>query len=85
PDLLHQAVVASSRTGRADEAESLAGRLTEVAPDDPRGWLDLGVVLARAHRYPEARAVFDAGRRRLPGHAGLREQLARVDSLLARP
>jgi len=85
PDLLHQAVVASSRTGRDDEAEALAGRLTEVAPDDPRGWLDLGVVLARAHRYPEARTVFDAGRRRLPDHAGLREQLARVDSLLARP
>ena len=85
PDLLHQAVVTSSRTGRDGEAEALAGRLTEVAPDDPRGWLDLGVVLARARRYPEARAVFDEGRRRLPDHAGLREQLARVDSLLARP
>jgi Flp pilus assembly protein TadD len=84
PELLHQGVVALSRTGRAAEAGDLAGRLTAAAPDDPRGWLDLGVVLARERRYPEARAAFAEGLRRRPDHAALREHLASVDSLLAR-
>ncbi len=85
PDLLHQAAVAMAETGRSDEAREFATTLTMAAPDDPRGWLDLGVILARDRRFPEARAAFAEGRRRRPDHAGLREQLARVDSLLARP
>lgn len=83
PDLLHQTVIALSRTGRAAEAEEHARRLAAAAPEDPRGWQDLGVVLARARRFPEARAAFAEGLRRRPDHAGLREQLARLDSLTA--
>lgn len=83
PDLLHQSVVALSRTGRAAEAEEHARQLAAIAPEDPRGWQDLGVVLARARRYPEARAAFAEGLRRRPDHAGLREQQARLDSLTA--
>ncbi|MBK7701424.1 MAG: tetratricopeptide repeat protein [bacterium] len=83
PDLLHQSVIALSRTGRAAEAEEHARRLAAVAPEDPRGWQDLGVVLARARRFPEARAAFAEGLRRRPDHAGLRGQQARLDSLTA--
>ena len=83
-ELMHQATVALAETGRASEAEVLARRLTAAAPDDPRGWLDLGVILARDRRYPEARAAFADGLNRHPDHALLRSQLTRVDSLLAR-
>jgi len=85
PDLLHQTVVALSRTGRAVEAEQHARRLTAAAPEDPRSWQDLGVVLARDRRFPEARAAFVEGLRRRSDHAGLRSQLARLDSLVAGP
>ena len=81
-DALHNLAVALSSTGRAEEAESVAADLVRVAPRDPRGYLDLGVILARQRRFAEARQVFRAGLERHPDHPQLRANLERVESLL---
>ena len=84
-DLLHNAAVALAGTGRTAQALALAGRLTEGHPQDPRGWLDLGVVLGRAGRLLEARDAFAAGLARAPGHPELARNLARAEALLEKP
>jgi len=85
PDMLHNAAVALAGSGRADAAIGAARKLIAVAPDDPRGYLDLGVVLGRAGMLSEAREAFASGLTRVPGHGGLRTNLERTDALLASP
>ncbi len=82
-DALHNMAVALSTTGRAGEAEQVAAELVRIAPDDPRGHLDLGIILVRQRRLMEARDVFRTGLQRLPDNAQLRTNLDRVESLLA--
>ncbi len=85
PDLLHNAAVALAGTGRTDAAVEVARRLIAAVPDDPRGYLDLGVVLGRAGLLTEARDAFASGLLRIPGHPDLLANYERAESLLASP
>ncbi len=83
PDLLHNMSVAQAGAGDPTAAAATARRLVDAAPDDPRGYVDLGVILARAGRLEDAHLVFAAGLERVPGHPDLAENLARVEALLS--
>lgn len=80
PQLLHNTCVALSRTGRLREAEATARHFAATVPEDPRAWIDLGVVLAQAGRTDAARDAFTEGLRRHPDHAGLRQNLSRLEA-----
>jgi Flp pilus assembly protein TadD len=74
-DYLHNYSVALAGTGRLDAAADAAQRLTAAAPHDPRGYIDLGVILARAGRREEAQSVFQAGLEAVPGNQDLQRNL----------
>ena len=81
-DMLHDLAVMQGRRGRWAEAAATAGRLQDVAPDDHRGWLDLGVALARLGRDDDAAAAFQDGLARFPDDpaaAILTENLRRLE------
>ncbi|MBE0566265.1 MAG: tetratricopeptide repeat protein, partial [Krumholzibacteria bacterium] len=69
--------------GRGDlaGAEQLARLLTTAHPDDPRGWNDLGILLARAGRPDEAAEIFRQGLDRLPQDPDLAANLKRLQGL----
>ncbi len=74
-DMLHNYAVALARTGRLEAAERAARDLITRMPDDPRGYIDLGILLVRAGKRAEARKIFAAGLVRHPDHEGLRHNL----------
>ncbi|MFH1842469.1 MAG: tetratricopeptide repeat protein [bacterium] len=79
-DILHNYTIALARTGRIESALTTARQLVELAPDDSRGYIDLGVLLARGGRRDEARDVFTAGLERLPGQEDLLHNLESLDN-----
>ncbi len=74
-EVLHALAVALQGTGRTAEAIEASRRLVALRPDDPQGYVNLGVLLARTGRAEEARGVFEAGLRRCPDSASLRRNL----------
>jgi Flp pilus assembly protein TadD len=76
--MLHNMAVALATVGRPEPAAQAARDLIAAAPGDPRGYIDLGVVLARMGRRDEARAVFERGLAQCPGDAALRHNLERL-------
>lgn len=77
-DVLHNYTVALAQTGRHGAALEAARQLVQKAPVDPRGYIDLGILLVQAGRPDEARAVFSTGLECNPGHADLQHNLARL-------
>jgi Flp pilus assembly protein TadD len=71
----HNFVVARAQSGRFDAAVAEARFFIVRLPDDPRGDVDLGVLLARTGRTVEAREVFLAGLARFPDHDDLLHNL----------
>ncbi len=68
-------MVLLGKTGRFEAAMSAAGKLVASVPDDPRGYVDLGVLLARSGDRAKARAVFVEGLRRFPDYPDLVDNL----------
>ena len=58
PELLRVAGLAGLELGTADAEEKLR-RVTELRPDDPEAWHDLGDALATEGRSDEAKAAFE--------------------------
>ena len=88
PDMLHDLAVLQGQRGRWRDAAATAERLKTAAPADHRGWLDLGVALARLGRPEAAAATFREGLAHVPeGPARdlLAENLARLDEAGRRP
>jgi len=81
-DMLHNYAVALADVGRGDEAESVATDLVSIAPDDPRGYIDLGIIMTRQGRLVEARATFREGLAHCRGDARLMANLDRVERML---
>ncbi len=82
-DSLHNlAVLLAGRGGSADraEAERLAGRLVAYHPEDPRGFVDLGVIQARSGRREAARATFARGLALHPDNPELQRNLRILES-----
>jgi Flp pilus assembly protein TadD len=77
--MVHNRIVLLARVGRLDAALDAARDFVAIAPDDPRAWLDLGVLLARAGRTADARQAFEEGLRRHPDNPDLRANRARLD------
>jgi len=81
-DMLHSLAVLQGERHRWEAAASTARRLQENAPHDHRGWLDLGVALARMGRRADAAAAFREGMVRFPSgeaHEQLATNLARLE------
>ena len=78
-DTLHNRTILLAGRGDGAAAAAAARLLVEYHPDDPRGYVDLGVILARAGRHREARAVFLEGLAAVPGHPDLLANLAILD------
>jgi tetratricopeptide (TPR) repeat protein len=78
--LLAGRVMASA--GRLQDAAAAYGRVIELDPDDPNGFLGLGTVLAGGGRIDRALEVFARGLRRQPDSADLRYNLALSHALL---
>jgi hypothetical protein len=78
-DMRHNLTVLLARSGKPAAALASARRLVDLAPEDPRAWLDLGVILAGTGDREGARAAFAEGLRRHPGHPELEANLARLD------
>lgn len=84
PDLLLKVALCQERAGRLDDASRTSARLIAEHPDSPHAEparFELGEVLLRLDRKPEAAAAFEELLRRHPdtplaGHAALR--LARI-------
>ncbi len=81
-DMLHNLAVALADVGRGEDAESVATDLVSVAPDDPRGYIDLGIIIARQGRIEEARAIFREGLAHCRDDARLVANLDRVERML---
>jgi Flp pilus assembly protein TadD len=80
PDMLHNYAVLLSQTGRLPLALEVAGRLRDLVPADPRGYIDLGILLARSGDQAAAERVFSEGLRRFPDNTQLAHNLARLRS-----
>ena len=80
PDMLHNYAVLLSQTGRLPLALEVAGRLRDLVPTDPRGYIDLGILLARSGDQAAAERVFSEGLRRFPDNTQLAHNLARLRS-----
>jgi len=81
-ELLHNTVIALAGAGRLEPAVEMARKLIAVHPEDPRGYLDLGVLLGRSGRLEEAGGIFAAGLELSPDHPELSSNLERVRHLL---
>ena len=66
------------------QAESSFKKLTEMAPDDPLGYADLGLTYLQAGRYSEAEKELDHARKLDPSSTEVRLALARLYSLTGR-
>ena len=53
-----------------DDAEALLRRATQAAPDHVTAWLNLGSILARRNKRPEALEAYRQATRIEPGHPG---------------
>jgi Flp pilus assembly protein TadD len=84
-DILHNYVVLLGKTGRFKAAIDAAGKLVASVPDDPRGYVDLGVLLARRGDRAQARAVFVEGLRRFPAYPDLVGNLELLDGASVGP
>jgi hypothetical protein len=78
-DTLHNRTILLFEKGAATEAMSLARKLIEAHPTDPRGYVDLGIILARGGDPVLARAVFEAGLTAIPDDPTLRKNLEILD------
>jgi hypothetical protein len=78
-DTLHNRTILLAERNEVAAAAAAARLLVAYHPDDPRGYVDLGIILARAGRQQEARAVFEKGLAAVPGHPDLLENLAILD------
>jgi tetratricopeptide (TPR) repeat protein len=58
PDALGRLAQYSLSQNKAQDAMGYLKRLTQVTPDDPRGWLTLGQVQAQSRQYADARVSF---------------------------
>ena len=79
PTLRHNYTVALLRAGREAAAARQAERLVRDHPRDPRGYRDLGILLARAGRYAAAADVLRRGLAVAPDDSFLAANLARVE------
>jgi len=84
-DILHNYVVLLGKTGRFKAAIDAAGELVASVPDDPRGYVDLGILLARSGERAEARAIFVEGLRRFPAYPDLIVNLELLDGASVGP
>jgi len=66
------------------QAESSFKKLTELAPDDPLGYADLGLTYLQAGRYSEAEKQLERARKLDPSSTEVRLALARLYSLTNR-
>ena len=66
------------------QAESSFKKLTDLAPDDPLGYADLGLTYLQAGRYAEAEKQLGRARKLDPANAEVRLALARLYSLTGR-
>ncbi len=60
PEALFQASLIHRARNDLEQAERSLRKLLEVDPGHARGWNDLGVLLERAGRYPDAIAAFES-------------------------
>lgn len=74
-DTLHNRTVLLFETGGAAEAVNTARTLIAAHPRDPRGYVDLGIILARQGDRSGARAVFEEGLRVFPENPALKKNL----------
>lgn len=74
-DTLHNRTVLLFETGGAAEAVNTARTLIAAHPRDPRGYVDLGIILARQGDRSGARAVFEEGLRVVPENPALKKNL----------
>ena len=58
PDALGRLAQYSLSQNKTQDAVGYLKRLTQVTPDDPRGWLTLGQVQAQSRQYTDARVSF---------------------------
>ena len=66
------------------EAESSFKKLTDLAPNDPLGYADLGLTYLQGGRYKEAESQLNKARELDPSNSEVRLALARVFSLTRR-
>jgi hypothetical protein len=85
-DLYTTRMVALSYLQRNElpQAESSFKKLTEMAPDDPLGYADLGLTYLQAGRFSEAEKELDHARKLDPSSTEVRLALARLYSLTGR-
>jgi len=74
-DTLHNRTLLLAEEGRSEEAVNLARDLIAAHASDPRGYIDLGIILARTGQREEARKVFEQGLMAVPGHPQLQKNL----------
>ena len=65
-------------SSRPEEALGHFRAVIDLEPDQPSAWLDRGRVLGRLQRYADQRAHLEAATARLPDHAALKRELARL-------
>ena len=75
---LHLQAALLSGSGRHQEALAAARRLMRRLPDDPRGYEDAGLILARQGRFAEAEDIVREGLGRLAGNPRLLSLLERL-------
>ncbi len=80
-EILHNMVIAQAGVGHLEEAAAFARRFMAIHPDNPRAYLDLGIVLIQAGKHQEAAIVFEEGLQRAPGHPGLKKYLDQAREL----
>jgi Flp pilus assembly protein TadD len=74
-ETLHNTTVLLADFGNLKQAMVTAGQLVDFHPGDPRGYLDLGVLLARSGHREDAARTFRQGLMAAPGHPGLQHNL----------
>lgn len=78
-ETLHNTTVLLVGLGNLRAALDTAERLVGAHPRDPRGAVDLGIILARSGRLEEARTAFLQGLRYNPAHPDLLRNLELLD------
>ena len=90
PPLMIAMGSANLNLGRLGQAEQLLRSATQLAPEEPVAWNNLGVVLMEQGEYGEARSMFERAFALDSGRSddirdNLRTAMARMDQLLAIP